>query len=261
MLKAVYLTKEEIPEKFVELYSEKNGQWELTGVSGIKTEADVERITDAYGKRIKDAAKTVKGDDSLSADDVKAIVADAIKGALPAGDGAGGDDKPTGDADLARKLAAATEEAQTWKTKAEQADAANIDSTLTSQLTAAVTAAGVRPEAVEHFVNAHKSDFEVRDGKLVRKFVEGDAKTATQTVDEYLTEKKVAASTSYFWPDNSGGGSGGSGNAGGAYTGKNPFDPKAPNRTEQDKIYVENPELAKQLAAQAGVDVITGRPV
>lgn len=262
MLKAVYLTKEAIPAQYVDLYTEKNGQWELTGIEGIRTEADIERITDAYGKRIKDAAKSVKSGEGLTSDQIAEIVRDEIKKA--AGDGGGnnggGDNNNGGGSDLERQLAAATDEAQTWKGKAEAAEAAALDSNLTAQLTAAVTAAGVRPEAVDHFVTSHKSDFELRDGKLARKFVESDPKTATQSVDDYLTSRKTDKSTAYFWPGNEGGGSGGSGGLGGAHKGPNPFDPKTANMTEQNRIYSENPELAKRLADQAGVDVLTGQP-
>ena len=36
MLKTIYDNEEDIPEGFKELYTEKNGKWELTGVQGVK---------------------------------------------------------------------------------------------------------------------------------------------------------------------------------------------------------------------------------
>ncbi len=44
-IKAVYDTLEEIPEAFRELFTERNGKYELTGIEGVKTEADVERLS------------------------------------------------------------------------------------------------------------------------------------------------------------------------------------------------------------------------
>lgn len=50
MLKTIYATAEEIPEGYADLYTERNGQWELTGISGVKTQADVDRVQGALTK-------------------------------------------------------------------------------------------------------------------------------------------------------------------------------------------------------------------
>ncbi len=42
-LMAIHKAQEEIPETYRDLYTERNGQWELTGIQGIKTAADFER--------------------------------------------------------------------------------------------------------------------------------------------------------------------------------------------------------------------------
>ena len=39
-LKVIHDTLEDIPEAYRELYSEKNGKWELTGIVGLVTQAD-----------------------------------------------------------------------------------------------------------------------------------------------------------------------------------------------------------------------------
>lgn len=264
-LKAVYLTREEIPAAYVDLFSEKDGQFELTGIEGIKTEADIDRITTAYSKRIKDAAQRVKGSDEITPESIKTMIADAIaEGSAGSGsDDIDGGDIPTGVQNrlskLERDLAAATQQATEFKTEAETAKAQALETALTSQLSAAAAASGIRPEAIDHFVSAHKGDFEINDGKLVRKFVEGDPKTASESVQDYLLKRKTDQSTAYFWPTNEGGGSrGGSGNPGPG--GKNPFSKENWNVTEQNAIYNSDPERAKQFADQAGVDVITGLP-
>lgn len=53
-LKTLYEKQEEIPEGFGELYVEKNGHFELTGIEGIKTPADVERLQTALVKERND---------------------------------------------------------------------------------------------------------------------------------------------------------------------------------------------------------------
>ena len=49
-IKSIYQDLEEIPEPFRELFTERGGQWELTGIEGIKTQADVDRVTEATRK-------------------------------------------------------------------------------------------------------------------------------------------------------------------------------------------------------------------
>lgn len=43
-LKAVHESVDDIPEVYRDLYTEKNGQYELTGIQGVKTQADIDRL-------------------------------------------------------------------------------------------------------------------------------------------------------------------------------------------------------------------------
>jgi hypothetical protein len=43
-LKTIYEKVEEIPEGYAELYVERNGKYELTGIEGVKTQADIDRV-------------------------------------------------------------------------------------------------------------------------------------------------------------------------------------------------------------------------
>jgi len=47
MLKAIYTDVTEIPEEYSALYTERNGQYEITGIEGIKTAGDVDRLQTA----------------------------------------------------------------------------------------------------------------------------------------------------------------------------------------------------------------------
>jgi hypothetical protein len=58
MLKTIYDTQEEIPEGYADLYTEKNGKWELTGVTGVKTQADIDRVQGALVKERNDHKAT-----------------------------------------------------------------------------------------------------------------------------------------------------------------------------------------------------------
>lgn len=72
-LKDVHETLEEIPEGYRELYTEKNGKFECTGIVGMKTTADVARVQTALEKERTDhkATKTTLGTWSdLDHDDV-----------------------------------------------------------------------------------------------------------------------------------------------------------------------------------------------
>ena len=53
-LKTIYDKQEDIPENFGELYTEKNGKFELTAVEGVKTQADIDRVNSALVKERND---------------------------------------------------------------------------------------------------------------------------------------------------------------------------------------------------------------
>jgi len=57
-LKTVYDSETDIPAEFVELYTERNGKFELTGIEGVKTQADVDRVQSALSKERQDHRAT-----------------------------------------------------------------------------------------------------------------------------------------------------------------------------------------------------------
>lgn len=58
-LEAIHKDINDIPEQYRDLYSERNGQFELTGVVGIKTQADVDKLNVAISKE-REAHKLTK---------------------------------------------------------------------------------------------------------------------------------------------------------------------------------------------------------
>src|ERR1700741_855145 len=57
-LELSYDTKEAIPEKFRDLYTETDGKWALSGVKGIKSQADIDRLNEGLTKERTDHKTT-----------------------------------------------------------------------------------------------------------------------------------------------------------------------------------------------------------
>lgn len=57
-LKTIHDTVDEIPEPYRDLYTEKDGKFVLTGISGVKTQADVDRVSSALEKERSDHRET-----------------------------------------------------------------------------------------------------------------------------------------------------------------------------------------------------------
>ena len=60
LLKAVYSRQEEIPETYRDLFAENKGQYELTGVEGIQTQANIDRLSEALTKERNDHKEVTK---------------------------------------------------------------------------------------------------------------------------------------------------------------------------------------------------------
>lgn len=74
MIKVSYDSKDEVPEKFAELYSEKDGKFVLSGVDGIKTQDDVDKVQEALRKEreLKKAAEAkLTAYDGIEADGLR----------------------------------------------------------------------------------------------------------------------------------------------------------------------------------------------
>jgi hypothetical protein len=58
VLKAIFENQDDIPEQYRELYVERDGQYELAGIEGVKTQADVDRLQRAAAKEREEHKKT-----------------------------------------------------------------------------------------------------------------------------------------------------------------------------------------------------------
>jgi len=81
-LKATYDDKSSIPEKYQELYSEQDGKYVLTGVEGVKTQADIDNVQAALTKERglhRDAENQLKAYDGIEADGLSAKLEELAK--------------------------------------------------------------------------------------------------------------------------------------------------------------------------------------
>lgn len=75
-LKHQYDSMDDVPEQFRELFSEKGGKVELTGVTGIKTQADVDRVKTALDNERTEHKTTKATLAKLGGRDVDDVLAD-----------------------------------------------------------------------------------------------------------------------------------------------------------------------------------------
>jgi hypothetical protein len=273
VLKAIYTTLEEIPEQFQELYTERNGKFEFTGVEGVKTQADVDRVTAGAAKEREEHKKTKEklaafGDlDPVQAQKDLDEVAE-LRVRVEANK-TGAIDEAKLEEIVVRRVARekAPVERENARLKKENDELTATNGSLTGTITKgkvetairkAAEAAKVVPSAVEDLVVIGQGIFEVsEDGVVVTK--DGVGATPGVGVDVYLTDMKDKRP--HWWPASQGGGGMGDGrDSGGA--GNNPWSAKHWNLTEQGKVVREKGmEKANQLAKSAGVHVGATGPV
>lgn len=59
MIQAIYEKQDDIPKEYLSLYAEKNEKWELTGIEGVFTQGNIDRLEDSI-KKEREAHKGTK---------------------------------------------------------------------------------------------------------------------------------------------------------------------------------------------------------
>ena len=264
-LKAMHDTLEEIPEAHRELYSEQNGKWVLTGIAGVYTQANIDRVQAALDKergehketkdklavwgdldhdetlakldRIPELEAAAKG--SLDEAKIEEIVTRRVEGTIN-----------TRTAPLERQVRTLNGNLETVTTERDTLAGEKQQRRVHDTVRDAMTKAKVIPEAQEDVLLLAERVFEIRadDDKIVTRDQVGV--TPGVMPDVWLTEMQERRP--HWWPPSQGGGAPGS--RGGGDITKNPWDPKAPNLTEQARILEENPDRARQMAQAAGAE-------
>lgn len=279
VLKDVHDKVDEIPAEYRPLYTEKAGKWELTGIQGVKTTADVTRVQTALDKE-RDEHKTTKASltawGDLKHDDVVAKL-DRIGELEEAAKGKIDETKleelaqKRAEAMVKSKLAPVERELKTTKRTLEELTTTNV--ALTTREHARAREDVIRPLLVElkitpehhedvllyaerHLARADDGTWSVKEGVQVG----GAALTTGSTPKDWLTE--LAAKRPGWMPGSQGGGARGSGpNFGGFGGGANPWSADGWNMTEQGQyVRTHGKDKAEAAAKAAGTKLGGPRP-
>lgn len=257
VLKTIYSSQDEIPENYRDLFTERNGQWELTGVEGVKTQGDVDRLQTALTKERndhKDTKAALEKFNGLDPDEVHTQL-DKIPALEAAAQGKSQEldeaQKRQITAPLERQITALTTERDQAKTEAESLRNERRTDKIRAALTDAAVKGKVIDTALEDVILYGERVFDLTDdGSIIVK----DGVGFTPGIDPSNWLQDMQAKRPHWWPPSQGGGAGGSSQGGGTGT-ANPWKKDQWNMTEQGKIYRENPERAEQLAKQAGTTI------
>ncbi len=274
-LEIVYDKKEDVPEAYVDLYTEVEGKWQLTGINDLATKADVDKLNKALGKERTDHKET-KAKVAVWADmDQVKVVAELeelveLRAARDAGDPDG-----KGKADFEAKVNAAaearinaakvtsdrlnTEQVKTIEdltTENTGHKKANTDRTIGDAVRKACVASKVIDTAVDDVMMFAERIFEINeDGLILVKDQVGH--TPGIAADIWLSE--MQEKRPHWWPTSTGGGSKGGGGSGPSFT-KNPWSGEHWNLTEQSKAIREDRTKAERMAGAAGTSIGGVRP-
>lgn len=264
-LKAVLDTLEGIEEHFHPLYTERNGKFELTGIEGVKTQADVDRLQTALTKERNDHKSLREKFAPLSNFDISEVVAkldrfgeleEAAKGKL--------DDAKIDEIVSKRitsKLAPVERERENLKSQLSEALKAiesyqlkETQRTISDKVREAATGAKILPEAFDDALLLAERVFELtEDGRVVTK----DNVGVTPGIEPSVWFTELQSKRPHWWGPSVGGGAGGSKTPGGS---TNPWTHENWNLTEQGKILMANRSRAEQLAKAAGTSIGGPRP-
>ena len=265
MLKFKYASQDEIPEEYRGLYTEVGGEWVLTGVSGIKTQDDIDRLQEGLRKEREDHKKTkdtLRTYQSIGAPEEVQAELDKIEEYKAAADGKMDDEKinqivesriKSRTAPLERQITKLTEERDGLQTTVGEFETKDKRRTIHDDLRKAATGAKVRDTAMDDIM-MYDSLFEVNElGKVVTK----DGVGVTPGVDASVWITEAKQSKPHWWPESQGTGArGGDGNTGAT----NPFTAENWNLTEQGKLVQQDRIKAEQMAKSAGTTIGGPKP-
>lgn len=261
----------EVPTEHQALYVEKDGKAVLQ-LTGVKSQDDFQRYGEALKKRYAEQAAKRAADANdldLGNKDIKRLVAEAVKdlgiGKPPESGGDKGGGEPPELHDLRRELAAVKSELKETKEREQSVSQTAQANQIKTALQAEAVKSGIRPEAIDPFVNLIRDNFELAgDGRVVVK-LEGNnipGVTPNSSPADALTLLKRDPSYAYFWPGSKGAGSASNNNGqgGGGAGAENPWSAKGWNLTKQGQLLKQDRAEAERLANQAGSKVGATKP-
>ena len=272
MLKLSHDKIEDIPEAHRELYTEQDGKFILTGIEGVKTQGDVDRVMGGLTKERADH-KVTKASlhvwDGLDHEEVTgkldrfAELEVAAKGNKEEMDAKL---EELTEARVKTRLSPVERENTTLKARVEELE--GVTTTLQGEKTRRVITDSVRDastkskvvtEALPDVLMLSNQVFAVgEDGKTVLTKENPYGITPGLSPDVFLSE--MQEKRPHWWPRSTGGGAGGSG--GGFGGGENPWSNDHWNLTKQGAYVKEHGiEKAEQMAKTVGTSLGGARPV
>lgn len=264
-LKAVVDTLDGIEEHFHSLYTQRNGKFEITGIEGMRTQGDVDRLTASLDKERTDH-KAVKTRYAAFANlDLAEIQAKLDKYPELETLAAGKLDESKIDGIVQSRIKGITgpieRERDLLRTGITERDAMiqsfqarETQRNISDKIREAATASKLLPEAFEDALLLAERVFEVtEDGRVVTK----DNVGVTPGIDASVWFTEMQAKRPHWWGPSVGGGAPGSRTPGGQV---NPWSHENWNLTEQGKIVLASPTRADQLAKSAGTTVGGKKP-
>lgn len=267
-LKAVLETLDGLNEAFHELYTEKDGKFLLTGVEGVKTQADIDRVNRALAQE-KEAHKKTKEKLAPLADyleDVDATV-EKLTGyddLVARAEGKGKNDAAivSENTQLKKDLTAAQRQLKALGEEVTTLKTTNTELTAKEKrriIHDAVRAAGVKTKMLDTAVDdALMLAERVMDVDENYNVVTKDGVGVTPGLDAHTWLTEVQPKRPHWWPASVGGGAKGSGGGGGFVN--NPWTAENWNMTEQGRIYNEDPAKAERMAKSAGTEIGGRKP-
>lgn len=262
-----YDNQDDIPEQYRDLYTERDGKFLLTGVAGMKSQADVDRLNEALRRERLDHKSTKDKFSAIADLDIDDVLAKLDRyPELEAAAGGKIDEAKLNDlvetrlrtkvAPIERQLTQANQKLADSTKTIEEFQGRERQRKIHDAVRAAATTAKLRPEAVEDALLYGERIFDVdEDGTVIAK----DNVGVTPGIDPTVWLSEMVSKRPHWYGDSAGsGGRGGNGNGGNG--GGNPWSANSWNMTEQGKIYTQNPDRAKQLAASAGTSIGGPRP-
>jgi len=268
-LKVVMDSVDELDEPLRKLYAEKDGKFVLTGIEGIKTQADMDRLSRAAAlereehKKTKEKFKVFEpflenAEDIVSKIDKLPELEAAAAGKI---DEAKLNEMVEGRiktrmSPVERKAKALEDENNTLKARMAEMEAKEKRRLIHDAVREAATKSKMVDTAVEDALVLAERMFQVdEEGRIVTK--EGVGVTPDSDATVWLTE--MQQKRPHWWPASQGGGArpGGSGGSGGL---NNPWTFENWNLTEQGRVYQENPERAERMAQSAGTSIGGPKP-
>lgn len=271
-LKVVHDLIDEIPEQYRELYTVEDGKARLTGIVGVKTDADIMRLQTALSKERdehKAARALVKQFEPFGTAEELAAKLDRMTELEVAARGKVEEmDKRLEELAEARartRLAPVERENKTLKEQLgttakelEQLQAERTRRQVTDAVRAAATAAKIRPEALDDVLLLGTAVCAVtEDGKVL---TQENAFGIPSGLSAEVWLQEMTDRRPHWWPESTGGGARGSG-PGGTGGGTNPWSNEGWNLTEQGRVLREHgEERATQMARAAGTTLGGPRP-